>query len=227
MSQHDSKDESYTIPVGKTKNVRDHYNSLIADFSADSGATLSVEVRAYDDGVAFRYIVPEQPSLNNVRITGERTQFRYSKDATLYPLVLSGFQSSYEDDYQMRTVGGLHPDWLIALPLLGQVPGVGWVAITEANIDHYAGMYLRSVKPVFTLKAELSPNMDLPGVDVDTRIPFKSPWRVLMIGRRTRPADRVEHHLQPESPVSRLLILHGFKPENLPGTGGRATPPPE
>ncbi len=39
-----------------------------------------------------------------------------------------------------------------------QVPGTGWVAITEANIDNYAGMYLRSDKPLFTLKAELSPN---------------------------------------------------------------------
>src|SRR6202453_4598555 len=51
-----SVDESYTIPVGKTKNVRDHYNGLIADFEGDSGNKLSVEVRAFDDGVAFRYI---------------------------------------------------------------------------------------------------------------------------------------------------------------------------
>jgi alpha-glucosidase len=82
-----SADESYTIPVGKTKDVRDHYNSLVADFEGESGTRLSVEVRAFDDGVAFRYIVPEQPSIKSVRITGERTQFRYSKDATLYPLV--------------------------------------------------------------------------------------------------------------------------------------------
>ena len=132
--------------------------------------------------MAFRYVVPQQPSFTNVRITGERTQFRYSKDATLYPLVVNGFQSSYEDDYQMRTVSGLHKDWLVALPLLAEVPGNGWVAITEANIDNYAGMYLRSDKPLFSLKAELSPNVNVPGVAVDTKAPFKSPWRVLMIG---------------------------------------------
>jgi alpha-glucosidase len=181
-AQHDSKDDSYTIPVGKTKEVRDHYNSLIAEFSGDSGVSLSVEVRAFDDGVAFRYVVPEQPSLHNVHITGERTQFRYSKDATLYPLVVNGFQSSYEDDYQMRTVSGLHRDWLIALPLLAEVPGTGWVAITEANIDNYAGMYLRSDHPTFSLKAQLSPRVDNPDVAVNTGTPFTSPWRVLMIG---------------------------------------------
>jgi alpha-glucosidase len=177
-----STDETYTIPVGKTKEVRDHYNSLVADFEGESGTRLSVEVRAFDDGVAFRYIVPEQPSLKTVRITSERTQFRYSKDATLYPLVVSGFQSSYEDDYQMRTVGSLHRDWLVALPLLAEVPGTGWVAITEAHIDNYAGMYLRSDKPLFSLKAELSPKVDAPGVAVDATAPFQSPWRVLMIG---------------------------------------------
>jgi alpha-glucosidase len=181
-AQHDSKDDSYTIPVGKTKEVRDHYNSLIAEFSGDSGAKLAIEVRAFDDGVAFRYVVPEQPSLHNVHITGERTQFRYSKDATLYPLVLNGFQSSYEDDYQMRTVSGLHRDWLIALPLLAEVPGTGWVAITEANIDNYAGMYLRSDHPTFSLKAQLSPRVDNPDIAVNTGTPFTSPWRVLMIG---------------------------------------------
>src|SRR5271155_3452770 len=76
--QHGSSDETYTIPVGKTKDVRNHYNSLTADFSGESGATFSVEVLAFDDVVAFRYIVPEQSSPSNVHITGERTQFRYS-----------------------------------------------------------------------------------------------------------------------------------------------------
>src|ERR1700760_1609997 len=82
-AQRSSADETYTIPVGKTKVVRDHYNSLVADFSGDSGAKFAIEVRAFDDGVAFRYLVPEQPALSTVRITDERTQFRYSSDATL------------------------------------------------------------------------------------------------------------------------------------------------
>ena len=189
-----STNQSYTIPVGKTKDVRDHYNSLIADFESESGTRLSLEVRAFDDGVAFRYVVPQQPSINNVQITGERTQFRYSKDATLYPLVLKGFQSSYEDDYQMRTVSGLHPDWLVALPLLAEVPGTGWVAITEANIDNYAGMYLRSDKPLHTLKAALSPKVDAPDVAVETKhsVPYSlaraDDWR------HARAPDRVQHH---------------------------------
>jgi alpha-glucosidase len=60
-------DKSYTIPVGKTSTVRDHYNSLRTDFADATGRKLSIEVRVFDDGIGFRYVVPEQPSLHRVR----------------------------------------------------------------------------------------------------------------------------------------------------------------
>ena len=175
-------DETYTIPVGKTSTVRDHYNSTVADFEDASGRKLSIEIRAYDDGVAFRYIVPAQPKLNKVRIEHELTEFTFAKDATLYPLVVDGFQSSYEDDYQIRPVSGIHHDWLIALPLLAEVPGSGWIGVTEADIENYAGMYLRKADARFGLRAELSPRLDMQGIAVETDAPVTTPWRVLMIG---------------------------------------------
>jgi alpha-glucosidase len=191
-------DETYTIPVGKTSSVRDHYRSALVDLADDSGRKLSVEIRAYDDGVAFRYIVPQQPSIQHVRIEHELTQFVYNKDATLYPLLLDGFQTAYEDEYQVRQVSGLHQDWLIGLPLLGEVPGVGWVAVTEANIDNYAGMYLSKDKSRFGLHAELSPHLQETGSGkasfaVETDAPVKTPWRVLMIG--DQPGRLVESNI--------------------------------
>jgi len=183
-AQPESVDESYTIPVGKTRTVRDHYNGVRADFENAQGLKLTIEARAFDDGVAFRYVVPEQPLLKQVRIAHEMTEFTYAKDATTYPLILDGFQSSYEDEYQVRQVSGLHPDWLIGLPYLAEEPGLGWVAITEADIDNYAGTYLRKDKRLLSLRVrtELSPRVDEPGVAVETATPFSSPWRVLMIG---------------------------------------------
>lgn len=178
-SQHD---QTYTIPVGKTSSVRDHYNAATADFVDDDGRKLSIEMRAYDDGVAFRYIVPEQAALKQVRIEHELTEFNFPTDATLYPLLLDGFQSSYEDEYQQRQVNGIHRDWLIGLPLLAQVPGVAWLGITEADIDNYAGMHLKKGAEPYALRAELSPRIDDPSYAVDTATPFKSPWRVLLMG---------------------------------------------
>jgi alpha-glucosidase len=202
---HEGKhDENYSIPVGKTSEIRDHYNSAVVDLADDAGRKLSVEIRAYDDGIAFRYILPEQASMKTVRIERELTEFNYPKDATLYPLLVDGFQSSYEDEYQQRQVNGIHRDWLIALPLLAEVPGVGWVAVTEADIENYAGMYLRKGDARFGLKAELSPRIDQKTIAVETDAPVKTPWRVLMVG--DEPGRLVESNiilnLNPPSKIS-------------------------
>jgi len=188
-SQPETADETYTIPVGKTSSVRNHYNGVLASFEDQSGRKLNIEVRAFNDGIAFRYVVPDQPSLKQVRVANELTEFSYAKDASTYPLILDGYQSSWEDEYQKRNVSGLHPDWLIGLPFLAEEPGLGWVAITEADIDNYAGMYLRKEKQFLShrVKADLSPLANQAGevqqgVAVETSTPFQSPWRVLMIG---------------------------------------------
>jgi alpha-glucosidase len=180
--QKGTTDETYTIPVGKSRTVRDHYNSARVDFQDAKGRKLTVEARAYDDGVAFRYVLPEQSAIKHANIEHELTEFHYSEDATTYPLILDGFQSSYEDEYQVRNVSGIHPDWLVALPLLADVPGVGWVAVTEADIENYAGMYLRKGAERFALRAELSPRLDKPSIAVEGDAPVTTPWRVLMIG---------------------------------------------
>ena len=200
-TQMETVDVGYTIPVGKTHEVRNHYNGVRAKFADASGRKLTIEVRAFDDGIAFRYVVPEQPSMRQVRIAHELTEFTYAKDAVTYPLVLDGFQSSYEDEYQERMVSGLHPDWLIALPYLANVPGIGWVAITEADINNYAGMYLSRNEPFGsrTVHAVLAPHRneagveDLPGVAVETVAPLASPWRVFMIA--DQPAKLIESNI--------------------------------
>lgn len=198
------QDETYTIPVGKTSSVRDHFNATLVDFEDGSGRKLSIEIRSYDDGAAFRYIVPAQPNLNRVRVEHELTEFTFAKDATLYPLVVDGFQSSYEDDYQMRPVSGIHHDWLIALPLLAEVPGSGWIGVTEANIENYAGMYLRKADARFGLRAELSPRIDLQGIAVEADAPVTTPWRVLMIGEE--PGRLIESNIVLNlNPPSKIL----------------------
>jgi len=165
-----------------------------------SGRKLTIEARAFDDGVAFRYLVPEQPGLGQVKIAQESTEFTYPRDASTYPLILDGYQSSWEDEYQLRNVSGLHKDWLIATPYLADVPGIGWVATTEADIENYAGMYLKKVGGLanYTVQVNLSPHEDREGkIDasyaVETATPFRSPWRVLMIA--DEPAKLIESNI--------------------------------
>ena len=198
--QAENADESYTIPVGKTREVRDHYNGVRADFADASGRKLTIEVRAFDDGVAFRYMVPKQPGVAQVRIAHESTEFTFAKDAQTYPLIVDAYQSAWEDNYQLRDVSSLHKDWLIAVPFLANEPGVGWVAITEADIENYPGMFLRrtGTYTAHTVRVDLSPHADLAGnIDqsyaVETATPFESPWRVLMIA--DEPAKLIESNI--------------------------------
>ena len=217
-SKPESQNETYSIPAGKTSTVRNHYNGVRADYQDASGRKLTIEVRAFDDGVAFRYVVPEQSSFAQVRVVNELTEFNFAKDAITYPLILDGYQTSYEDEYQVRNVNGLHRDWIIGAPYLANVPGAGWVAITEADIDNYAGMYLRKIggQASFKMRADLSPHVDASGKTdtayaVETSAPFSSPWRVLMIG--DEPGRLIESNIILNlNPPSKIADTSWIKP---------------
>jgi len=64
-------DETYTLPVGKRSTYVNRANELDLAF-AKGAQELHVVLRAYDDGVAFRYALP---GAGEVEITGETTTF--------------------------------------------------------------------------------------------------------------------------------------------------------
>ena len=191
--------ESITASISNP--VRNVCRTLTLNLEETRGPNrkLTVEARAYDDGVAFRYLVPNQPIITELRLAGERTEFQLAKDATTFPLILENFRTSYEDNYRNLPLTAIHPAELVALPLLAEVAGVGWVAITEANIDNYAGMYLqRNGREARSLFSKLAPSVEDPGIAVSAATPVRSPWRVLMIG--AQPGRLVESNIvdQPE-----------------------------
>lgn len=191
-----SVDETYTMPHGKSNPVRNSARSMVIELEETRapGRRLSVECRAYNDGVAFRYLFPEQPGLKQLRLAAENTEFQLAKDATTYPLFLKNFQTSYEDDYHIVPLSGINPASLIGLPLLAELPGTAWVAITEAYIENYAGMYLtHSAAQPKSLVSRLAPSLSEPGIAVAVAAPARSPWRVVMIG--AEPGRLVESNI--------------------------------
>ena len=177
-------DETYTLPAGKSKQVRNQCNTATVELreTKEPQRRFTVEARVYNDGAAFRYVVPQQDGLNELRIANEHTQFVFAKDATAYPLILRNFRTSWEDNYRTVPLSGIHPEELVALPLLTQLPGVAFLAITEANIDNYSGMYLtHDERNARQLSARLAPHIDDASVAVAVKTPAPSPWRVLMI----------------------------------------------
>jgi len=70
-------DETWTQPWGEVKDIRNHHNELrvILVEAGEPRRRFHVVFRAYDDGVGFRYELPEQPNLTRFQIMDEETEF--------------------------------------------------------------------------------------------------------------------------------------------------------
>ena len=179
-----SRRAEYDVVPGKRRHVVDHCTEAVFSFreSAAPGRRWELVVRAYNDGVAFRYRFPAQDGWRDLVIAGERTEFALPADARAFALPLNGFTTSYEKYYQKKPVAEIPQDWLLGLPLLVECPGSGWAAITEANLTDYAGMYLAHANGGGVLTSRLSPLPKEPKVAVRAVLPHASPWRVVLLG---------------------------------------------
>jgi len=187
-------DETYHLLAGKASEVRNRYNALQLELEETSAPKrkLIIEARAYNDAVAFRYIVPEQETTkDSFQLKNEYTEFHFSTDATTYAQVLPHYKSMYESEYLKLPVsafsnqGGVKSSVLIGLPMLAEVPGVGWLAIAEADLQGYASMYLTNPAGGWsghTMESRLSPRIDSSGMAVTGKGAFHSAWRVIMVG---------------------------------------------
>jgi alpha-glucosidase len=188
--------ETYNMLHGKSNPVRNICQTLAVDVqeTGRQARRMTIEARAYDDGVAFRYVVPSQPPLMEIDLAGEKTEFQLAKDGTTYPLILENFRTPYEDGYHIMPLGDIHKDWLIGLPFFAEVSGAAWIAITEADIDNYAGMYLvHDGGSPNSLNSRLAPAVDEPGLAVRAATPLHTPWRVIMVG--AEPGRLVESNI--------------------------------
>lgn len=164
--------------------VRDHCREVRLTL-AERGTpvrTFGLIVRAYDDGVAFRYDLPEASKLGHFTLTNELTEFRFADDYRCWP---GGESACAENQYPETKLSAIpsgkpgHPHQSV-LPLLVETP-VGYFAIAESDVLDWAGMALTGTgKSV--VKAVLDGRSDGKGLVVSSA-PRMSPWRVLMFGR--------------------------------------------
>ena len=178
-------DGFYELVAGKTKRARDRYRELAVSLAERAGARRKLQIvfRAYDDGVAFRYRVPRQPSLGRFDIVDEKSEFRFPADDECWALRLRTFHSNYEEEFDHITVGQIAPDAKVGLPLTVQDSRGVTLAISEADLKDYAGMYLRGVEgQPNSLVSRLSPHPDDESTSVSASAPLETPWRVLLIG---------------------------------------------
>ena len=175
--------ERYELLTGKTKQVYTHYKEVTIPLqeNAASSRKINLIVRAFDDGIAFRYLLPKQNNWNSFLLLDEQTEFRLNGDPIAHALFLPNYTSSHEGLYSSLSVSKIIPDTLMDMPALFDFGGV-YLGITEAALLDYAGMYLSRHDDV--LQCKLSPLPNQHGVKVKAVLPHQSPWRVMMLSDR-------------------------------------------
>ena len=183
-------DETWTQAWGEVAQVRDHHHELrvgVAE-TAPPARRFTLAVRAFDDGVAFRYEVPAQPALGAFEMTDELTEFVMADNARAW-WIPALREHRYEYLYSASPVSMLDT---VHTPLTMETSDGLYVVIHEANLVDYAAMNLLGNDPSVPslmpavggrrLRAWLSPWAD--GVKVRGRTPFVSPWRTIQLADR-------------------------------------------
>jgi len=177
-------EEDYELITGKTSSVHQAYHEVVVPLQESTGSfrKINLQVRAFDEGLAFRYEFPQQQNWSQFSLTNENTSFNLAGDPMVLALLLPNYTTSHEGEYTHLPLSKITQDTLMDMPALFEFAGPVYVAITEAALLDYAGMYLSKEKNI--LISKLSP---LPGqaqIKVKAKLPHFSPWRVLMISDR-------------------------------------------
>jgi len=149
--------DEYTLPIGKNSSVHDRFNECTIPLQEAHGRhrKLSLIVRLYNDGVAFHWVFPAQPGWTHYELLAENTGFRVAGDPLVQACFLPNYTSSHEGRYTRLPFSAIQSDSLMDAPIFLEFPGGLYMAVTEARLVDYAGMYL--MKDRGLLRSELSP----------------------------------------------------------------------
>jgi alpha-glucosidase len=159
-------DTHYPNPIA-TGTLHDHCKGVKLKVRSQ-GLSWTLDVRAYDDGVAWRYLVPGRGTR---KITGEATSFVLPEESTYWS---HNNTVSYEANYISFRADGLSAARPVTMPLTAELPDGGYACITEAGTIGYSGMTLGPRGRILT------------GIFEDDQDGWKlhgdiaSPWRVVI-----------------------------------------------
>ena len=172
-----SRNERWEQPWGERRLVLDHHNQMLLTLGDEPGRRFNLRIRVFNDGVGFRYEVPEQEGFETVHIVDELTEFHLPAKSTAW-WIEGGNYNRYE---QLYRTGGLGEIETAHTPLTLRTLSGTHLSIHEAALVDYAGFTLDQRRDnVF--KTILRPWSD--GIRVKTAAPFKTPWRTIQISEK-------------------------------------------
>ncbi len=167
-TQKRSVNDSWQPVYGERSTIIDKFNETTISFEG-GGKKLYITARAYNEGVALRYSLPEQ-NISNKIITSEQTTFTM-------PDQTEAFYSTWaQGPYELLPLKGWDKD--AERPLTMNLKSGKSVAIGEAAMVNYA-------RSRFNLdKSQPNTLVTVLASDVKFSLPFSTPWRTIMAGER-------------------------------------------
>ncbi|MBK1879086.1 glycoside hydrolase family 97 protein [Pelagicoccus mobilis] len=133
----------------KNSQIADSYNALTLEF----GNEFSVEFRAFDDGVAYRFLGKR----NAESEINESLSYTFTGDNKLWTSVIEGYTDSFEVPYTEATISEFGQYEHSYLPLLAATAKGTKLLFTDADIYDYPHMFLKKGKRKNQLIASFPP----------------------------------------------------------------------
>ena len=155
---------------------------------------LGLVARAYDDGFAFRYVVPKGSGFADETgefcIESENTEFTFGADYDCWATFYRNHNTSQEEEFPQRKLSDIKPDAFVGAPLV--VHGNGfYAALTESDLIDWAGaLFTGSSDVQNSVSIQLAPRKDGRGAVV-SKEGARSPWRVALLGKK--PVDIINN----------------------------------
>lgn len=152
-------DRRIASPFYRADSIDECYNALTLRMKGD----WEVEFRAYDDGVAYRFV---NRSKRPFHIVSERVEYRFPDDfQTTVPYVATGregdlesqLHNSFENTYTTAPLSEMNPGRLAFLPLVVDAGEGVKLCLSESDLCDYPGLYLRNADGGQTLSGYFAP----------------------------------------------------------------------
>ncbi|MEJ0058312.1 MAG: glycoside hydrolase family 97 catalytic domain-containing protein [Terricaulis sp.] len=200
--EHGNGEDAYTMVTGKRRENRARYNSLAINIRhTTTQRLLRLDLRAYDDGVAFRYVLPET-HLSFHWMTQEKTEFNVGLGATHWGQAYdfyTMYHPSYETFYDALPSGTATPPtagtaW--GFPSLFETNGA-FVLLHESGLDaSFHGSHLETEAPNGIYRIAPPRQEEAQGFGANfpaAPLPWIMPWRMMIVSDDI--ADIVESNL--------------------------------
>lgn len=171
ISKKKGHENSTWIPLyGEKNTLPEKYNSVILNLreNGEPHRLLNIEFRAYNEGIAFRYIFPEQQDSINWHVKRELSEFRFSDSALGFPIYNgeATFQKVSVPVKEIKT-GAQYP--------LTVNTGFGYASILEAYVVNYPRLKFGKTNEGDLVTAIMD--------EAKINTPFSTPWRAIIFGK--------------------------------------------